>query len=55
LDYELIKNGHPQMVNFGSGQGRSDIETGGAAALRRRIQYRESTGLGLKVPFVGGR
>jgi hypothetical protein len=38
LDYELIKNGHPQMVDFGSGQGRSDIETGGVAALRRGIE-----------------
>jgi hypothetical protein len=55
LDYELIKNGHPQMVDFGSGQGRSDIETGGVAVLRRGIQYRENTGLGRKMPFVDGR
>jgi len=55
LDYELIKNGHPQMVDFGSGQGHSDIETGGVAALRRGIQYRENTGLGRKMPFVDGR
>ncbi len=25
---------HPEMVDLGSGQGRSDFETGGVAALR---------------------
>jgi hypothetical protein len=27
--------GHPEVVDFGSGQGRSDVETAGVAALRR--------------------
>jgi len=40
------------MVDFGSGQGRSDIETEGVAALRRGFKYRENTGLGRKMPFV---
>ena len=38
-----------ELVDFGSGQGRSNIETGGVAALRREFQYRENTGLGKKM------
>jgi hypothetical protein len=38
----------------GSGQGRNEVETGGAAALRRGFQNRENTGLGQKMPFPDG-
>jgi hypothetical protein len=39
-------------VDFSSGQGRSEIETAGVAALRRGFQQSENTGLGQKMPFV---
>jgi hypothetical protein len=45
---------HPEMVDFGSGQGRSDVETGGVAALRRGYQQSENAGLGQKMPFMDG-
>jgi hypothetical protein len=41
------------MVDCGSGQGRSNVETAGVAALRRGFQHRENAGLGRKMPFVG--
>jgi len=37
---------HPEMVDFGSGQGRSLFATGGVAALRRGLQKDENAGLG---------
>jgi hypothetical protein len=40
------------MVNFGSGQGRSEVETGSVAGLRRRFQPSENIGLDRKVPFL---
>jgi hypothetical protein len=42
------------MVDFGSGQGRSDVETAGVAALRRGIQQSENAGMGQKMPFLNG-
>ena len=42
----------PQVVDFGSGQGRSEVETAGVAALRRGFQPNENAGLGRKMPFV---
>jgi hypothetical protein len=64
---ETYRNGvHPEMVNFGSGQGRSDfsrfvelpdgftalrVETGGAAELRRGFQKSENAVPGQKMPF----
>jgi hypothetical protein len=42
------------MVNFGSGQGRSEVETAGVAALRRGIQPSENAGLDRKAPFLAG-
>jgi hypothetical protein len=44
----------PEMVDFGSGQGRSAFETAGVAGLRRGFQMRENAGMGRKVPFPGG-
>jgi hypothetical protein len=41
------------MADFGSGQGRRNIETAGVAALRRGFQYFENTGLGRKMAFMG--
>jgi hypothetical protein len=43
----------PETVDFGSGQGRSDSETGGVAVLRRGFQKSENAGLGQKMPFLG--
>ena len=45
---------HPEMVDFGSGQGRSDLLTAGVAALRRGFIRRENTGLEQKMPFLVG-
>ncbi len=42
------------MVDFGSGQGRSEFETAGVALLRRGFQIRENAGLGQKMPFPDG-
>jgi hypothetical protein len=42
------------MADFGSGQGRSDDETGGAAGLRRGFQKSENAGQGQKMPFMDG-
>jgi hypothetical protein len=42
---------HFETADFGSGQGRSDFETGGVAALRRGFQNRENAGLGQKMLF----
>jgi hypothetical protein len=41
-----------EMVGCGSGQGRSDVETAGVAALRRGFQHRENAGPGHKMPFM---
>ena len=42
----------PEMVDFGSGQGRSDFETAGVVNLRRGFQMSENAGLGRKMPFL---
>jgi hypothetical protein len=45
---------YSEMVDFGSGQGRSDFETGGVVSLRRGFQNRENAGLGQKMLFPDG-
>jgi hypothetical protein len=40
------------MVDFGSGQGRREVLTGGVAALRRGFKPSENAGLGRNMPFV---
>jgi len=45
---------HPEMVDFGLGQGRSGIETAGVVALRRGFQSSENVGMGRKMPFLDG-
>jgi hypothetical protein len=47
-------NVHSEMVDFGSGQGRNDFETGGVASLRRGFQNRENASLGQKMLFPDG-
>ena len=42
------------MVDFGSGQGRSSLETAGVAGLRRGFQSCENAGRGRKMPFWVG-
>jgi len=42
------------MVDFGSGQGRSDFETAGVAGLRRGFQKSENTVMGQKMPLLDG-
>jgi hypothetical protein len=43
--------GSLKMVGLGSGQGRSDVETGGGAALRRGFQQSENAGLAERCHF----
>jgi hypothetical protein len=40
-----------EMADCVSDQGRSDLETGGVAALRRGFPDRENAELGRKMPF----
>ena len=42
------------MVDFGSDQGRSDVETAGADTLHREFQQSENAGLSRKMPVVDG-
>ena len=51
---DQLTSGHSEMVDFGTGQGCSDFETGGVAALRRGFKRSENTGLGQKMPFMDG-
>ena len=44
-----------EMVDFGSGQGRSDLKTAGVAELRRGFPKSENAGRGRKMPFMDGR
>ena len=50
-----ITSVHPEMVDCGPDQGRSEVETAGAAGLRRGFQPSENTELGRKMPFMDGR
>jgi hypothetical protein len=43
------------MVDFGSGQSRSEFEAAGVARLRRGFQMSENADLGQKTPFLDGR
>ena len=57
-----INSAHPEMVDLGSGQGRSEFYTDGVAVvakrrvarLRRGFQMSENAGLGRKMPFMDG-
>jgi hypothetical protein len=44
----------PEIVAFGSDQGRSEFETAGVALLRRGFQKSENAGLVQKMLFKGG-
>jgi hypothetical protein len=50
----LLVSVRSEMVDFGSSQGRSDVESAGVAALRRGIQQSENAGMGQKMPFQNG-
>ncbi len=50
----LIVSARPEMVDFGSGQGRRALGTAGLARRRRGFQKRENAGLGRKMPFMDG-
>jgi hypothetical protein len=54
INFSILSSAHPEMVDFGSGQGRSEIETAGVVALRRGFQSSENAGLGRKMPFLDG-
>ena len=43
-----------EMVDLGSGQGRSDFATAVVAALRRGLQKSENADLERKMPFIDG-
>jgi len=47
-------SGHPEMVDFDSGQGRSYFATAGVVTLLRGLQKSENAGLSRKMPFLGG-
>ena len=49
-----VKCLHPEMVDFGSRQGRSPFATGGVVGLRRGSQKSENAVLGQKMPFPNG-
>jgi hypothetical protein len=49
-----IGNVFPEVVDFVSGQGRSDLETGGVAGLRRGFPKGENAGRERKMPFMDG-
>jgi hypothetical protein len=52
---EVIRNSvPPEMVEFGSGKGRSLFATTGIVSLRRGLQKDENAGLGRKMPFMDG-
>jgi hypothetical protein len=43
------------MLDFGSGQGRNDLETAGLVELRREFPKSENAGQGRKMPFMDGQ
>jgi hypothetical protein len=45
---------HPEMVDFGSRQGRSSFATAGVVRLRRGLQNGENAVLGQKMLFMDG-
>jgi tRNA G46 methylase TrmB len=56
LKFEKIwpQSVHPEIVDLGSGQGRSEFETAGVAVLRRGFQMSENIDLGQKMLFLVG-
>ena len=45
---------HPEMVDFGSGQGRSDFARRRRSEATPRIAKSENAGMGRKTPFMDG-
>jgi hypothetical protein len=54
LGQKMLFSARPEIVDFCSGQGRSEFETAGVARLRRGFQMSENAGLGQKMLFLGG-
>jgi hypothetical protein len=52
----MLLSAHPEMVNFGSGQGRSNFSTAGIPLIAgfRGLKNRENAALGQKMPFLDG-
>jgi hypothetical protein len=50
----MLSSVRPETVDFGSGQGRSELETAGVAALRQGFPRSENAGRGQKMPFMDG-
>ena len=53
MDY-LLFSVHPELVDFGSRQGRSPFATAVVVGLRRGSQKGENAVLGQKMPFPNG-
>jgi hypothetical protein len=51
---KVLSIARSEMVDFGSVQGRSDVETAGVAALRRGFQLSENAERDQKMPFLNG-
>jgi hypothetical protein len=50
----LLSRNRSERVDFGSGQGLSDVETAGVAGLRRGFPERENAGRDHKMPVLIG-
>jgi hypothetical protein len=48
----FFTNVRSERVDFGSGPGRSEVETTGVAAPRRGSRHSENAGRGRKMPFL---
>jgi hypothetical protein len=49
-----VPGARPEMVAWGSDQGRSAFETAGVVCLRRGFQKRKNADMGRKTPFPDG-
>jgi hypothetical protein len=54
VDLKRLISVHPEMVDFGSGQGLSIFATAGIVGLFRGLQKSENAALGQKMPFPDG-
>jgi hypothetical protein len=52
--FDLLFSVPSEVVDFGSGQGRNDLETAGVAGLRRGFPKSENAGWDRKMPFLNG-
>jgi hypothetical protein len=52
MDPPSLNSVHPEVVDWGSDQGRTVLSTAGAGALRRELAERENAGPARKIPFL---